>query len=247
MKQSRQRAPLASVQTGHVGLEAIDDGVVRLVGDHYRAVLEVGGVNFALQGAIEQETLLASYAAFLNSLTFPIQILVRVLPIDVEGYLGELERRARETLPEDLAGLARDHVSFLRGLARNRAILERRFYLIVPAPGGTSRFAEARAARWAWPFGRRKTNAASIDGITAGKHLAARCEEIKRQLSRCGLTARRLDSAAMAQLLYACWCPELSRIQRLRRPLAEVAAPVVQALQTAASDDGAERWSGWHS
>ncbi|HUY73258.1 MAG TPA: hypothetical protein VMW11_01985, partial [Candidatus Dormibacteraeota bacterium] len=78
------------VQTAHAGLAAIEDDVVCLVGGQERAVLEVGSVSFGLQGEREQETILASFAAFLNSLTFPVQILVRSVPIDVDGYLADL-------------------------------------------------------------------------------------------------------------------------------------------------------------
>ena len=38
-----------------------------------------------------------------------------------------------------------------------------------------------------------------------------------------------MKNSELAQLFYACWCPELSRVQRLRRDLAEYATLVVQA------------------
>jgi len=209
---------LASVQTAHFSLEAIEDGVVRLAGGQYRAVIEVGSVNFGLQGEAEQEATVASFAAFLNSLSFPVQILVRALPIDVDGYLGELERRALG-LSEPLADLARDHVAYLRRLARSRTLLERRFYLVVPAQ------AEVPRARYRSPFG-RKAPAAEPDA--ARKQLTFRCEEVERQLARCGLVARRLATVDLAQLFHSCWCPELARTQRVRRELADCTAMVVQ-------------------
>ncbi|MGD9893043.1 MAG: hypothetical protein AB7N70_26890 [Dehalococcoidia bacterium] len=208
-----------SVQTAHLSLEEITDGVVRLAGGQYRAVLEVGSVNFALQADGEQEATVASFAAFLNSLTFPVQILIRVLPIDLDGYLSELERRAR-ALPPALAELARDHVLFLRRLARSRTLLERRFYLVVPAQ------ATASMTRRGWPFGRPS---AELGADAARRQLTFRCEEIERQLGRCGLTVRRLGDVELAQLFYACWCPELARLQRLGRELADYTAAVVQA------------------
>ena len=210
---------VGSVQTAHLSPEGIADGLVRLAGDQYRAVLEVGSVNFALQGDGEQEATVAGFAAFLNGLTFPVQILVRVLPIDLDGYLGELERQARG-LPEPLAELGRDHVLFLRRLARSRTLLERRFYLVVPAQAPTP------AARRGWPLGRRP---ADLGEDAARRQLTFRCEEVGRQLGRCGLAVRRLDDADLAQLFYACWCPELARLQRLGRELADYTAAVVQA------------------
>ncbi|MCC6175629.1 MAG: hypothetical protein IT305_10030 [Chloroflexi bacterium] len=212
----------ASVQTARLSLEAIEDDVVLLARGQCRAVLEVGGIHFGLQGEGEQDALVGGFAAFLNSLSFATQILVRVLPIDIDGYIGELERRARHELPEDLAALARDHVAFVRRLARNRTLLERHFYLVVPADTDTT------SRHRAWPFTRRSSGR----GLAAArKQLVVRCEEVERQLGRCGLSSRRLGSNELAQLYYACWCPELSRVQRLRRDLAAYATLVVQAGQ----------------
>lgn len=211
---------IASIQSARLGLEAIEEDVVRLPGGQYRAVVDVGSVDFALKGEVEQEALIVGYARFLNGLTYPVQILVRALPIDVEGYLGELEQRARQSLPEHLAALARDHVAFVRRLARGRSLLERRFYLVIPADG------EARPVRGFWPFRRRRDSA--LDLADARRQLTFRCEEIAAQLGRCGLKTRRLTSLELAQLYYACWCPELTRVQRLQRDLADYTALVVQ-------------------
>jgi len=196
------------VQTAHVGVAAIEDDVVLLDGGQERAVLEVGSLNFSLQGEREQEPILASFAAFLNSLTFPVQILVRAVPIDVEEYLADLERRARD-LSAELAELAHDHVAFLRHLSRTRTLLERRFYLVVPASDGA-----AGARRL---FGRPE---ARQDADAARRQLTGRCDEVRRQLGRCGLAARRLSGGEIAQLFHACWCPELARVQHLAHDLA---------------------------
>jgi hypothetical protein len=209
----------ASVQTVHLGLEAIEDGVVRLTGGELRAVLEVSGVNFALLGEGEQEAVVAGFAAFLNSLTFPIQVLARATPLDMEAYLDGLAERAALDPADPLAALGRDHVAFLRRLARNRTLLERRFYVVVPADGE-----QPRASR-PWPLGRRREGP---DAGSARRRLTFRCEEVARQLGRCGLGVRRLDSLGLARLYYACWCPELARAQSLERDLADYTALAVR-------------------
>jgi hypothetical protein len=212
----------ASVQVARVGLDAIEDDVVHLAGGQHRAVLEVDPLNVALRGEAEQEAALAGFAAFLNGLTHPIQIVVRVLPVDLRRHLEELERRAREQLSDSLAELARDHVAFLRRLAHNRTLLERRFYVVVPAQAGPAR----RRRRW-WPPGRRADPA--VDAASARRQLTFRCDEVARGLARCGLVTRRLRSLELAQLLHACWCPELARVQRLRRAVADYTTLAVAA------------------
>jgi hypothetical protein len=209
----------ASVQSAHLALAAIDEDVLCLAGGQYRAVLEAGSINFGLQGEADQEAVIAGFAACLNSLTFPVQILVRVLPIDIGRYLTDLEQRAHH-LSADLADLARDYLTFLQRLARNRTLLERRFYLVVPA-----RLETTTAQSW-WPL-QRKQSGGSIGA--ARRQLTFRCEEIERQLGRCGLPVRRLSTGELAQLFYACWCPDLAHVQRLGPELATVGSPVVAA------------------
>ena len=222
---------MRSVQTAHLGVEAIEDGVLRLASGQQRAVLEVGSVNFGLKGEVDQEAIVASYAAFLNSLSYPIQILVRVLGIDIEAYVVDLERRLPHAGSDRLAELGRDHIAFLRRLAHRRTLLERRFYLVVPGPS------QGRRRRRLWPFGSGRRAGASRDGRGDGgealREINRRCEEITRDLGRAGLSVRRLDGPELAQLLYACWCPDLARIQRFRRDLADYISLVVHAAPRA--------------
>lgn len=215
----------ASVQALHVRLEAIQGGVVHLAGPRYRAVLEVNGLpHGSLSDETQQEGVLAGYAGFLNGLTFPIQILVRATLVDLDAYLEGVEERAgRETVPA-LADLARDHADFVRGLARRRTLLERRFYLVVPAQeaGGNAGWL-ARRLPW-----RGRTEEA-LDAEEAGRQLTFRCDEVAAQLSRCGARARRLGDLELARLYQACWSPELARSQRLRRALTDYTSPTVRA------------------
>lgn len=206
-----------SIQSVHLRLESIDDGIVSLVGGTYRAVLEVGSINFGLQGDAEQEVVIAGFDGFLNSLTFPIQILVRVLPVDMEHYLGDLQERTRH-LPDVLSDLALDYVTFLQRLARNRTLLERRFYLVVPAQSEFSGPGRRRPFRRTMP----------IDDVeSVRRQITFRCEEIERQLGRSGLTSRRLQSTELASLYYACWCPDLARVQRLQHEIEHATTLVV--------------------
>ena len=209
----------ASTQAAHVGLRAIQDSVVTLRDGQARAVLAVSSVNFGLIGAGEQEAVVASFAALLNGLTFPVQVLVRVLAVDLERYVADLEALA-PGLSEPLAALARDHALFLRRLTRHRTLLERRFYLVVPADG-------KRVDR-GWRR-QRGVGAGPAEGADTLKQLTARCDELARGLSRCGLSARRLDDVELAYLFHQCWAPDQARVQRLRRALTEYTALVSRA------------------
>ena len=259
------------MQSTHCALEAIQHDVVDLGDGQYRAVLEVSGVSFGLQSDDQRESLTAAYAAFLNGLAFPIQILVRAAPVDVESHAARLERRAAHETGgpgEVLPLLAREHAVFLRHLARQRSLLERRFYVVIPAEphraargergdGGVESDARgfARApglwsdAWWRGPWSGRRTGAprtteATCEVAPVAEQLAFRCDEVARQLERCGLVARRLTTDELVRLYYACWCPERSRVQRLRARISEYAACAVRGTRGASRDQNDQAGAG---
>jgi hypothetical protein len=213
----------ASVQAVRLGIEAIQDGVVALAGGEYRAVLEVGGTASPFEDDVRQEALLAGFAVFLNALSYPIQILVRASPVDLTRYVAGVEERGRQLLDGQLAALASDHAAFVQGLARQRTLLERRVYVVVPAES---------AARAGWPS-RLPGMGRALDEEPrreAARHqLTFRCDDVARQLARCGLAARRLADLELAHLYLACWSPERARAQRFRQQLDDYTTLAVRA------------------
>jgi hypothetical protein len=218
-------AKYASVQTVRLGIDAIEDGVVALPGGEYRAVLEVSGTASPLEDDAREEGLLAGFATFLNALSYPIQILVRATPVDLSRYVTTLEERGRQMLDGQLAALAHDHAAFVQGLARQRTLLERRFYVVVPSES---------APRSGWTGlvpGARPRREEEPRRDAARRQLAFRCDDVGRQLSRCGLTVRRLADLELAQLYLACWSPERARAQRFRQQLDDYTTLAVRAAQ----------------
>src|SRR2546421_1557462 len=78
----RERAA-GGVQSEFVRVREVDHTIMCLVSSadpacrEYRAILEVTSTNFTLKAEDEQEVIINGYHAFLKSLSFPIQVLVR--------------------------------------------------------------------------------------------------------------------------------------------------------------------------
>jgi hypothetical protein len=221
----------ASVQTVRLGVDGIQDGVVTLADGEYRAVLEVSGTATPFEDDARQEAVLAGFSSFLNALGYPIQVLMRATPVDLSRYVATLEERGR-AVDGQLAALAHDHAAFVQGLARQRTLLERRFFAIVPAES---------APRTGWSSRLRKesrsTAADEPRREAARRQLTFRCDEVSRQLARCGLAVRRLADLELAQLYLACWSPERARAQRFRQQLDDY---TTLAVRTASAEAGAE-------
>src|SRR5216683_4100910 len=225
-----------SVQV-RLDLTAIRDSVACFgSGDdaEYCAVMEVAGSQESLAKIddAKQEELLAAYAQFLNSVTFSFQLVVQVHPVDLGWYVTRVEERAR-SLSAALVVIARDHAAFVQGLTRQRTLLERRIYVVLPWSNATELRPAASRVSLLRLLRRRRGTAGSDDQLfrqeTIIRQLTDRCEVIGRQLGRAGLRTTRLDDLGLAQLYHASWAPEVARTQRLRRELADYTALVVGA------------------
>ena len=226
-----------SVQV-RLDITAIRDATVCFgAGDQaeYAAALELVGSNHSLAKVddAKQEELLAAYAQFLNSLTFPFQLVVQVHPVDLGWYVRRVEERS-QVLPPELLAVARDHAAYVQGLTRQRTLLERRIYVVVSWSAAAEGVPAARPASFLRMLRAPGVRAASVDDLafreeTIRRQLTDRCDAIARQLSRAGLRATRLDDLGLAQLYHASWAPDVARSQRLRRELADYTALVVGA------------------
>jgi len=199
-------------------LDEIAGDVLRLRGGDYRAVLQAGSVNFALKSEAEQEAILAGYRRFLNGLSYPLQVLVRVVPTDVEGYLAGLREARAGT--DTLRRLALDHESFVRRIARERTLLDRRFFVVVPA--GMDGAFERRGVALPWSRTRRHERL-KADLMAARRRLSFRCSEVTQALAAFGVITRRLDSEELAAL----WRETLGSSSSRARGTSLVTVPVV--------------------
>lgn len=203
----------ASVQA-LLPLEEIAGDVIRLRGGEFRGVLEAGSVNFALKSEAEQEAILAGYRRFLNGVAYPLQLLVRVVPADVEAYLAGL-RSGRRGGDGPWLDLAADHEAFVRRIARERTLLDRRCYVIVPS--GTRAATEAGGRGWT-PWRRRSRHNTGSSLVAARRALAFRCAEVAQGLAAFGVVTRRLEGPE----LMALWRASLHGT-----PLSSAASPPV--------------------
>lgn len=217
----------ASVQATRLGVVRIEDGMAASPDGEFHAVLEVQGTPNPHGDDTRETALVAGFATFLNALSYPVQILVRATPVDLTGYVTSVEERARGLGDSQLAALAHDHALFVQRLARQRILLERRFYVVVGAEH------TPHARQW-WRFfaatraqGHRDNEA---HREAARYQLTFRCDDVIRQLQRCGLSVRRLGDEELASLYVACWSPERARVQRIRQQLREYTTLAVRAF-----------------
>ncbi len=114
--------------------EIIDfaDDIVILEGGNACMIIEITASNFALLSKREQDSRIFSYAGMLNSLSFPIQILIRNRRMDISSYIYELEEIIKNTKNQRLAVYIEYYSSFVKEMITVNVVLNKSFYIIVP-------------------------------------------------------------------------------------------------------------------
>lgn len=176
-----------------------------LRGGQVRACVEARPVNFTLRPPAEQEAIIASFRSFLHSLNFPIQVVVRSMPAPVEEYLAGLRVGLQAALSGELRRLAVEHEAFVRRLAQERSILERRIYVVVPAQAPGLEAASPSSLAGLLPRRSRQAEAAEAEAQVeaAGRVLEMRVEQVLTGLLAIGIPCRRLSGPEMLAALHS--------------------------------------------
>lgn len=191
------------VPTGQVlRISEIRDDVVIMQDGTLRAVLAVSSTNFDLKNEDEQNGIIFGYQRFLNSLDFPIQILMQSRKLNIAEYISKLQMQTQRLDNELLRMQSTYYIDFISELVNDANIMSKNFYIVVPlaqnvqpdAPGFLTRI-----------FGGGATTQASKKMENLQKYreqLQQRVDSIISNLSGMGLRVVRLDTGALIELYY---------------------------------------------
>jgi hypothetical protein len=115
-----------------VPIAGVKDGIVILKTGGYRMVLEISAVNFSLKSEEEQNSLIFQYQSFLNSLNFPIEIVIRSRRLDLSPYLTRIKKLSEKSINDLVKAQIDDYVEFVAKLITIANIMKKTFYVVVP-------------------------------------------------------------------------------------------------------------------
>ena len=95
----------------HLDIYDIKQGLVLLKNGGARLILSCTAVNFNLLSEIEQDAIIAAYSALLNSLSFPIQVVIRSKKMDI-SYFDKKEMLPTKKCINYLRRLVGEHTFF---------------------------------------------------------------------------------------------------------------------------------------
>ena len=200
-----------------VRVKEIRDGVAILTNGTLRATIMVSSVNFALKSQDEQDAIVFAYQEFLNSLDFPIQVVVSSRKMDITPYLEQV-RVLREQQQNELLRLQMDEYStFVAELVKNSNIMTKTFYVTVPFAVTQSKRGSAAGRVFK---GIKGATGAGTMSDTEFEHnrsqLMQRVNQVAIGLQSFGLRLAPLNTQELLELYYTMYNPVTSRNQRLQ-------------------------------
>lgn len=179
-----------------IGIKEIRDNILVLSDNSYRSILSVSSLNFELQSEEEQDVLIDNFQSFLNSLTIPLQILIRIRELDIEKYLENIQASRADETEVIYVEQLKHYSNFIRKLISGNKILSRKFYVVIPYD-----------------------NKAINEFYIAREQLLLEQEIIIKGLEKIGMSARQISGLEILDLFYSFYKPDQAKTQPLAREI----------------------------
>ncbi len=219
MAQAAQKIKASTQQ--HLDIEDITEDLVILKTGWVAMVLSTTAVNFDILSETEQDATIFAYGALLNSLTFPIQVLIRSKRADITAYYQHLVESEKNQQNPDLKRQIQNYMDFVQSTVQQKTILDKRFYLVLSySPlelglGGIKR-----------PPDKSKNKQVLVQDAKVA--LAPKRDHLIKQTARLGLTTKQLTTKEIIELFYDIYNPAPTGTQRVILDSASYTTPMVE-------------------
>jgi hypothetical protein len=188
-----------------VPVQEVRNGTIILKDGGLRSILMASSVNFALKGEDEQNAIIGAFQTFLNTLDFPVQIIVHSRELDIRPYLSLLASKT-EGQNSDLMKLQlREYMRFVEQFVDQTSIMRKHFYVVVPYQ--TVSTADITSSI---PFfGNKGTKSTEAEQRFSEQvqQLGQRTAVVAQGLAAAGVRTTQLDTEAILELLYRAFNP----------------------------------------
>lgn len=218
-------APITSSTQDHLDIEDIRDNLVLLKDGACCLILQTTAVNFSLLSESEQDAIIYAYAGLLNSLTFPIQIVVTSQKKNIANYLALLAAQKLKISNPLLKHQVEKYYDFVKKTVAENEVLDKKFYLVIPFSslelGISSTLTSSIKRKPGLPFDK------AVILTKAKNSLFPKRDHLLKQLTRIGLKAKQLTTPELIKLFYNYYNPDSGAIEF--DAAAEYDAPIVEA------------------
>lgn len=209
-----QTSPLTSTTQKHLPIAAIEDDLVIHKNGGVAIVMESTSLNFGLLSDREQEAVIGSYAALINSLSFHIQIVVRSQKKDITNYIRFVDEKMNDVQNEKIRNLMAHYRDFIKETIKTRKVLGKRFLIVIPFTpvelGTRSSIKSVAKQSTTLPFTK------SYIVKKARTALYPKRDHLIRQSARLGLRLRQLEHEELIALYYEIYNPNVETVKETK-------------------------------
>ena len=181
-----------------------------------RSIILCSSINFALKSEDEQNALIQGYMEFLNSLEYPLQIVVQSRRLDIEEYINRLKEAEKKQTNELLQIQIAGYLDFINQLIEIGEIMTKKFFIVVPYnPSGAKAKSFWSRLREAFSPG-AQIKLKKEKFLEYKQELDLRVANIQGSLNSMGLESVTLDTQSLIELFYNIYNPKTSQNQKLR-------------------------------
>lgn len=197
MPVKKPTSPIKATTQQFIEIEDIQGDIMIMKDNSAVIVVEAGAVNFFLLSQEEQDSMIYAFGSLLNSLSFPVQILILSKRMDISSYIDYVNGKISSQRNEVMRARLISYLNFIKTIVKKNTVLEKRFFFVIP-------------------FSRLELGAAAASGKNFSKEyvltraqtaLYPKRDHLLRLLSRVGLKPSIMQKQELVELFYNVYNP----------------------------------------
>lgn len=216
----------------HLDIEEIKNDLVVLKNGGVAAVLKTTAVNFDLLSEIEQDAIIAAFSMLLNSITFPVQIVLRSKKLDITKYLEKVKRVEDKIADPLLKRQAASYRKFVQEIIKKNEVLDKSFYVVIPSSSATP-LAQGQTGPFDFFIKLFGMNSKRVSvNVTkaleqAKTELMPKVDHVSKEFGRIGIKAKQLGVQELVELYFDIYNPSNVQGQRVRTNVEDYKTAIV--------------------
>jgi methyl-accepting chemotaxis protein len=204
----------------YLKISEIRDDTLVLKNGGVRSVLSISSINFNLKSEDEQNAIIYSYQGFINTIEFPIQIVIRSKKLDIDDYLDKLRKIGEKQTNPLLQRQTYEYVEYISKLVEYADIMQKEFFVVIPYDPYRSqkvsmlqKFFQNIQAKDTYETIRKRHE--EFEQLKKG--LNQRVSTVKSGLENCGLKVNQLTTKDLIELFYNIYNPTVARYEKAKQ------------------------------
>ncbi len=190
-----------------VPVKEVRDGIAVMKDGSLCMVVLVSSINLSLKSYDEQRATLMQFQNFLNTLDFPIQIVIQSRRYDIRPYILTLQNRLKEQVEPLLQVQTREYIQFIQSFTDQVNIMRKSFFVVIPYVPPILNQQKGLGKLLSF-LNKKEPAAQSVSDFEEQRsQLEERVNVVEQGLSRVGLRVAQLGTEEVIELLYKTFNP----------------------------------------